>query len=115
VLGHLTDLTTYYGVLVAAYVGVARGEPPRVAASVEEVAEVLSVPVSHLLDPARYESRAHVDMPERRVHYWHLEGSVLWGITGELTARFLARVWGWAPPGEPRVVREVSEFRPTSR
>lgn len=115
VLGHLTDFTTYYGVLVAAYVGLVHGAPPTEPRSREEVAEVLAVPVDWLLDPARYEARAHVDMPDRRVHYWHLGSSVLWGITGEITARFLAQVWGWVPPGEPRVIREVSEFRPTPR
>ena len=115
VLGHLSDMTTYYGVVIAAYVGLAGGEPPLDARSPEEVDEVLAVPASWLLDPKRYESRAHVDLPERRVHYWHLDRAVLWGITGEITARFLRRVWGWEPPGEPRVIREVSDFGPARR
>ncbi|HET6406196.1 MAG TPA: CoA pyrophosphatase [Candidatus Thermoplasmatota archaeon] len=114
VLGHLTDMTTHYGVLVSAYVGVLQGPPPREPTSKEEVAEILTVPVAMLFDRARYEARAHVDMPDRRVHYWRLPRAVLWGITGELTARFLRRVWGWEPPGEPLLIDDVSAFRPTS-
>lgn len=114
VLGHLTDFTTHYGVLVAAYVGVLWGSPPHEPRSKEEVAEVLSVPVAMLLEEERYESRAHVEMPDRRVHYWQLPRVVLWGITGELTARFLRRVLAWEPPGEPRIIDDVSAFRPTS-
>lgn len=113
VLGHLTDMTTHYGVLVAAYVGVLKGAPPHEPRSKEEVAEVLTVPVAMLLEGERYESRAHVEMPDRRVHYWQLPSAVLWGITGELTARFLQRVWEWEPAGEPRLIDDVSAFRPT--
>ena len=114
VLGHLTDMTTHYGVLVAAYVGVLRGAPPHEPLSKDEVAEILTVPVASLLENERYESRAHVEMPDRRVHYWRLPRAVLWGITGELTARFLRHVWEWEPPGEPLLIDDVSAFRPTS-
>ena len=114
VVGHLTDMTTHYGVLVSAYVGVLRGAAPREPPSKEEVDEILTVPLADLLDPARYESRAHVEMPERRVHYWRLPRGVMWGITGELTARFLRRVCAWEPPGRPRIIDDVSAFRPTS-
>lgn len=114
VLGHLTDFTTHYNVLVSAYVGVVTGAPPHEPRSKEEVAEVLRVPVAMLFEADRYESRAHVEMPDRRVHYWRLPRGVLWGITGELTARLLRRAWGWEPPGEPRLIDDVSAFRPTS-
>lgn len=113
VLGHLTDFVTHYGVLISAYVGIASGEPPVEARSKEEVEEILAVPVEWLLDASLYESRAHVEMPDRRVHYWRLPDAVLWGITGELTARFLHRTWGWEPPGEPRLIDDLSDFRPT--
>lgn len=112
VLGHLADTTTYYGVVISAYVGLASGAPPREARSKDEVEELLPVPVGWLLDPMRYEARAHVETPDRRVHYWDLGHSTLWGITGEITARFLSRVWGWRPPSEARIIREISDFRP---
>ncbi|HUR68592.1 MAG TPA: CoA pyrophosphatase, partial [Candidatus Thermoplasmatota archaeon] len=114
VLGHLTDMTTHYGVLVSAYVGLVDGPPPEEPRSREEVDEVIPVPVEWLFDDWRYEARAHVEMPDRRVHYWQLPGATLWGITGELTARLLSRAWGWEPPARVRLIDDVSEFRPTS-
>lgn len=114
VLGHLTDMTTHYGVRVSAYVGIVEGAPPTVPHSQEEVEELLAVPVEALLDASRYEARAHVEMPERAVHYWRLDRVVLWGITGELTARLLRRVWAWEPPAKPRLIDDISEFRPMS-
>lgn len=112
VLGHLTDMTTHYGVLVSAYLALVKGDPPTQARSADEVEEVLHVPASQLLDEKRYSSRAHVQMPDRPVHYWDLPGGVMWGITGELTARLLRRVWSWDPPFAPRLIDDVSEFRP---
>jgi 8-oxo-dGTP pyrophosphatase MutT (NUDIX family) len=112
VLGHLTDMTTHYGVLVSAYVGLVEGAPPEEPRSKDEVEEVLPVPVEWLLDDWRYEARAHVEMPDRAVHYWRLPGATMWGITGELTARFLRRAWGWEPPSRPRLIDDISEFRP---
>lgn len=129
VLGHLTDYLTYRDVLVCAYVGAVVGptephapvdaprrgrpEPPREPASRDEVEEVVVVPLTDLLDPANYEARRIAGMPERAVvHYWHLPACTVWGITGELTARFLSRVWGWEPPSPARVISTVEEFRP---
>lgn len=115
VLGHLTDFTTHYGTLISAYVGMVEGAPPLEARSKDEVEEVIPVPVQWLFDASRYEARAHVEMPSKPVHYWHLPGVTLWGITGELTARLLRRAWGWEPPSEPRIVDDISGFRPTRR
>lgn len=114
VLGHLTDFLTYRDVLVCAYVGVVSPDAPEpVARSREEVEEVIPVPVAHLLDEARYEARAIAGMGEgRRVHYWHLPRCTVWGITGELTARFLERAWAWRAPERVRTVDDLSHFRP---
>lgn len=129
VLGHLADYLTYRNVLVCAYVGAvvgpsephAPGEeagqrrrvPPTEPRSRDEVEEVVVVPIRDLLHPEFYEARRIVGMPERaRVHYWHLPRCTIWGITGELTARFLSRVWSWTPPGAPRVIDDVEEFLP---
>lgn len=116
-LGHLTDFLTHRDVLVCAYVGhVARRAPPREPRSVAEVADVFTVPVAKLLDPASYEARAVEGMgPRGRVHYWHVGGRTVWGITGEITARFLERVYGWAPPSAPRVITDLAQFRPGAR
>lgn len=115
VLGHLTDYLTYREVLVCAYVAAARRgvPPPTEPASFDEVDEVFTLPVPALLDPRAHESRRMDGMPaDMRVHYFHVGGRTVWGITGELTARFLARVHGWAPPAPARVVGSPAAFRP---
>jgi len=115
VLGHLTDFLTHRNVLVVAYVGVVDAAATFVP-DPGEVEDVILVPFDQLLDPSRYESRraAGTD-PDWRVHYWHLPECILWGITGELTARLLHRVWGWTPPSEARIITSLDEFAPTRR
>ena len=113
VLGHLTDYMTFRGTLVCAYVGLVEGDPPREPASPLEVADILVVPVRDLLREDVYEGRTLPDGPrEGVVHYWHLPQGVIWGITGELVARFLRRTHGWEPPRPPRVIHHLSEFIP---
>jgi 8-oxo-dGTP pyrophosphatase MutT (NUDIX family) len=129
---HLTDYATFRGTTVIAYVGLASGPPPREPVSRDEVAEVFLVAVRDLLDPATYEARAMAGPPppglrERVVHYWRVEAvaehgaeaapdassrRVVWGITGELTARFLAGAFRWSPPPRVRTVARPEEFDP---
>lgn len=137
VLGHVTDFVTHRGNLVVAFAGVLPAEvrpigPPSEA----EVDEVLLVPLADLARPraagrpgthelgpvyaaTAYEAR---ELPgggrERVVHYWRLEGpaawprSTVWGITGELLARFLRRGVAWTPPAPPRRIAAPAEFLP---
>lgn len=113
VLGHLTDYLTFHDVLVCAYVGAPRGPPPSEPVSRDEVARVFTVPVADLLARETYEARRMPEMPrERQVHYWHVEPQTIWGVTGELTARFLEHAFGWEPPRPPRVIDDPSGFRP---
>lgn len=118
-LGHLTDYTTYYGLLVCAYVGaLAKDAPaPRIAAS-DEVSGLLVVPLRRLLEPDAYEGRTLPGTGRNAVvHYWHVAGAEVpvWGITAELLARFLARAYGWQPPKAPRLLRSAEEFRELAR
>lgn len=113
VLGHLTDYLTYRDVLVCAYVVAARRgvAPPAAPRSLEEVDEVFTVPLAALIDPRAHESLRMDGMPPGAcVHYFHVGGRTVWGITGELTARFLAHVHGWAPSAPPRVVTSREAF-----
>lgn len=114
VVGHVADMTTYYGAFVRAYAGLVRAPPPALPRSTEEVDLVFVKPLSQLLDPALYEGRAFVDDDRRRrvVHYFRGEHPTIWGITGEITARFLARAYAWEPSGTPRLIREMHEFMP---
>ncbi|HEX2021625.1 MAG TPA: CoA pyrophosphatase [Candidatus Thermoplasmatota archaeon] len=115
VLGHLTDYLTYRNVLVCAYVALLREgvAPPTEPRSRDEVAQVFRVPVASLLDPACYEARRMPDMePGARVHYWRVRPRTIWGITGEITARYLAHAHAWRPPDRVRVIRDPAEFLP---
>jgi len=50
---------------------------------------------------------------DRVVHYWRLApATTLWGISGEITARFLARGYGWRPRGPVARIRTVEDFVP---
>lgn len=113
---HFTDYLTFRGTTIIAFVGHASGAPPRAPASQDEVAEVFLVPVDALLDPEAYEARAIDGMtqvaPERRVHYWRVGKRIIWGITGELTARFLTRAFGWHQPSDIRMVERLEDFDP---
>lgn len=113
---HLTDYLTFRGTTIVAYVGRAEGSPPQAPASTDEVAEVFVVPVDDLLDPTAYEARAVEGMrqlaPERRVHYWRVGRRIIWGITGELTARFLTRAFGWTLPPDVRIIERVEDLDP---
>ncbi len=112
VLGHLTDFMTFRGVLVCAYVGVVRAEPPRGPAS-DEVADVFLTPLADLLAGDRYECRSFAwDERSRVIHYWHVRPATVWGITGEITARFLRRAFGWEPPKPAREITDVASFLP---
>ncbi len=111
--GHFTDFVTHRGDHICAYVAHARGKPPQEPVSRDEVDAVFTVPLATLCDPAVYEARRIDGMgPGRRVHYFHVEPQVVWGITGELTARFLERTGVWAPPPEVRTIAELHDFRP---
>lgn len=110
VLGHLTDYLTFRGNHVCAYVGHVEGAPPTEPAS-REVARVFTVPLADLLDPAKYESRS-LPGGMHRVHYFRVEPFTVWGITGELTKRFLERATGWTPPARVRTILNPRDYRP---
>lgn len=111
--GHVTDFLTHHGTLICAYAGHVKGAAPTEPASFDEVSDVFTVPLRTLLDPEVYEARRLPHMPPgRQVHYWHVQPHTMWGITGELTARFLRRACSWEPPHEARVIDDLGGFRP---
>lgn len=127
VAGLLTDYQPFRGPLILAYVAVLDDQAPApYRASPEEVAEVLTVPIEALLDPAstipvpedawavdNYEARVWWDEErgDRTVHYWHLsEDTRIWGITGELLYRFLEAAFDWEPPIPARRISRLEEF-----
>lgn len=139
--GHVTDFHTHHDILICAYLGfidpdTALGEP----STPHEVAERLLVPLSALSkgrgEPLQ-EVGAEVRLGQKtlgrvypveayegrqlprdvrdggRLHYWRLaDATTVWGITGELTARFLRAGLDWEPPEPPTRMRGIDEVQP---
>lgn len=141
VVGHFTDFHTFHDLLISGYVGVIDPDAPLEDPTTPlEVAERLLVPLSALLEgqgaPAAgpgaeihvggrplgtaypvegYEARQlPPEAGERgRLHYWRLgDDTTVWGITGELTARFLTAGFDWEAPADPRRVERRDELQP---
>ncbi|WP_435093745.1 NUDIX hydrolase [Halorubrum sp. N11] len=112
VLGRLDDTQTASAYRVRPFVGVA---PDREYVPDEsEVAEVAVLPVSGLRDLANYESERRVGHPEygdHRVHFFHVEGYTVWGVTGRMVVQLLERTTDWCAPEEvDRVVGANAEL-----
>ncbi|WP_418284540.1 NUDIX hydrolase [Halorubrum sp. DTA46] len=112
VVGRLDDTRTSSKYAVRPFVGVA---PDREYVPDEaEVAEVVVLPVSALTDPANYESERRIGHPEygdHRVHYFHVDGYTVWGVTGRMVVELLERTTDWRSPDEAdRVVGADAEL-----
>ncbi len=96
VLGQLDDIVTITDFIVTPYVGVVtRPAPYPFAPSGFEVAELLEVPVPHLLHP---DTLNHEPVPWRdrlvAPPSYSFGDHVIWGATGRLLQRFLGHVDG---------------------
>lgn len=90
-IGRLDEIVTVSNFRVAPFVGVLKRMPYPYAPSPVEVAEVLEVPLRHLLDPANkvYEPRvAWGGGPARSPVYW-FNGHRIWGATARMLEGFL--------------------------
>jgi 8-oxo-dGTP pyrophosphatase MutT (NUDIX family) len=91
VLGRLDDVRTVSSYRVTPVVGALRYAPRGFTPSPYEVAEVLEVPITHLLDPAHF-------IEERRerngdVHYapsFEYDSYRIWGVTARILNDFLS-------------------------
>lgn len=95
VLGRLDDLVTTTGFRVTPVVAVLRESPYEWIPSPIEVAEVLEVPVAHLLDPANavddFRTVAGVAIPGRAYLF---NGHRIWGATARMLNSYLALLRG---------------------
>jgi len=112
VLGRLDDTRTSSRYAVRPFVGVA---PDREYVPDEsEVAEVAILSVDDLTDPANYESERRLGHPEygdHRVHYFHVDGYTVWGVTGQMVVQLFERTTDWRAPEEvDRVVGVDAEL-----
>jgi 8-oxo-dGTP pyrophosphatase MutT (NUDIX family) len=89
-LGRLDDTVTISNFRVTPFVGVLHGGPHEWVPSPLEVAEVLEVPVSHLLDPANL-AREQRERDGERVEAlaYLFEGHRIWGATARMLTEYL--------------------------
>ncbi len=72
-----------------------------------EVAEVVIATVADLTDPRNYESerRDHPEYGDHRIHFFHVDGYTIWGVTGRMVVQLLELTTDWRmPPEVDRVV-----------
>jgi 8-oxo-dGTP pyrophosphatase MutT (NUDIX family) len=90
VIGRLDDLITNSHFRVTPVVGVMRKSPRGFTPSPFEVAEVLEIPLAHLLDPDNVlEERRARDGRETVMPAYEYEGYRIWGATARMLAGFL--------------------------
>ncbi|AXR79246.1 NUDIX hydrolase [Natrarchaeobaculum sulfurireducens] len=65
-----------------------------------EVAEIVTLPLSGLLDPDNfeYERRDHPYYGDIVVHYFHVDGYTVWGATGRILVQLLELTTDFEPP-----------------
>ena len=89
VIGRLDDSPTITGFMISTYVGLVPSEYDFVPSSIE-VAEVLTVPLSHLRDPSAYRVETHLDGDSfRTMPVFVYEGHVIFGATARILDQFL--------------------------
>ena len=134
--GHVSDYTTFRTERLSVFAGtVDLKKIPDPTPANEEVHRVLLLPLESLRaaaprtddehphdDADRIARRVHAcdvesyyaqELMSRTIHYWPLQdGHVLWGITGDLVAMTLQRVYDWVPPAKPRRVSNRDDVRP---
>lgn len=91
IIGRLDQMITTSNFRVTPYVGVLRHAPYEFVPSPDEVAEVLEVPLRHLLDPTNktMERRQRPDGAEWfSPEYWHNDHRI-WGATARMLEGFL--------------------------
>jgi 8-oxo-dGTP pyrophosphatase MutT (NUDIX family) len=110
-VGRLDDIQTVTGYSVRPFVGQV---PDREFDPDErEVAEVVALPVSALIDLENYESeyRDHPVYGPHRVHYFHVGAYTVWGATGVMLTQLLELTTEWHAPDDPdRVVDADADF-----
>jgi 8-oxo-dGTP pyrophosphatase MutT (NUDIX family) len=111
VVGRLDDIRTTSRYSVRPYV--ARVPDREYVPDMTEVTEVAVLAVGDLTDRANYDSerRDHPYYGDIRLHYFRVDGYVVWGATARILAQLLELTTGWTAPEEPdRHVEPDAEF-----
>jgi 8-oxo-dGTP pyrophosphatase MutT (NUDIX family) len=91
VVGQLDDWPSISGFVVTPYVGFLHGRVPyRFRPNRHEVAELIEVPLSHLLDESNTtEEVRHVGGRDVLMHSYVFKKHVIWGLTARILRQFL--------------------------
>jgi 8-oxo-dGTP pyrophosphatase MutT (NUDIX family) len=112
VLGRLDDIRTVTRYAVQPYVARVPDDDYR-PRDTREVAEVAALSVDALTDRSNYDSerRDHPHYGDIRLHYFRVDGYVVWGATARMLVQFLELTTDWEMPPEPdREVEPDAEF-----
>lgn len=111
VRGRIDDIRTVSRYSVRPYVG--RAPDREYVPDGVEVAAVAVLPVPALTDRANYDSerRDHPHYGDIRLHYFRVDGHVVWGATARMLVQLLELTSDWEMPPEPdRHVESDAEF-----
>jgi 8-oxo-dGTP pyrophosphatase MutT (NUDIX family) len=91
IVGELDDSPSISGFMVTPYVGFIRGPVPYpFRPNRHEVAELIEVPLSHLMDRANVtEEVRHIDGRDLVMYSYLFRGHVIWGLTARILKQFL--------------------------
>lgn len=109
--GRIDDIRTVSRYSVRPYVG--RVTDREYVPDGVEVAEVAVLPVPKLTVRANYDSerRDHPHYGDIRLHYFRVDGHVVWGATARMLVQLLELTSDWRAPPEPdRYVEPDAEF-----
>ena len=111
VVGRLDDIRTTSRYSVRPYV--ARVPDREYVPDMTEVTEVAVLAVEDLTDRSNYDSerRDHHYYGDIRLHYFRVDGYVVWGATARILAQLLELTTDWTVPEEPdRHVEPDADF-----
>lgn len=98
IVGRLDDIRTITEYAVTPFVG--RVPDREYVGDGHEVAEIVVLPLSGLLDPDNYEyeRRDHPYYGDIVIHYFHVDGYTVWGATGRILVQLLELTTDFEPP-----------------
>ena len=102
VLGRLDDFHSISGYRVRPFAVFLSDERPAFAPHPGEVSEIITIPVSHLVDSSNHSLGEILDMHGNRLNYFKWENKVVWGLTGAILRHFLELTFDFRPGEDER-------------
>jgi 8-oxo-dGTP pyrophosphatase MutT (NUDIX family) len=99
ILGRLDDISTYTGYRISPFAGFIPW-PCDFQVNEEEIEELISCPLSVLLDPSLFSSEIRTHRGRKYMIYYFTvrPDTVIWGATAKILSQFLEIVTGWQVP-----------------